>query len=150
MRDIEKVDKIIVHCSDSDWGCFDAIDRWHRRKGYDMCGYHYVINNGLPAYDSDYNSKWDGRVEPGRVLEREGAHCREQHNNWLSVGICLIGKHHFTLNQFTQLVKLIHFLRRRFGFLSVHGHREFNRHKTCPNFDVDNLLLCIGEDNGFS
>ena len=120
------------------------IDQWHKERGWRGCGYHYIINNGCPENGALFLPEWDGRIEPGRDLELIGAHCRGENHD--SIGICLVGKHHFTLNEFVQLVHLVHQLRRRFGFLTVHGHRDYNKKKTCPNFEVRDMLITIGED----
>ena len=59
------IKRIIIHCSDTPEGRDDTaadIDRWHRAKGWDGIGYHYVV-------------RLDGTIETGRPLERPGAHC---------------------------------------------------------------------------
>lgn len=43
-----RIDKIIINCSDSDWGDAEVIDEWHRERGWDGIGYHYIICNGRP------------------------------------------------------------------------------------------------------
>ena len=53
---MRKIDSIIVHCSATKAGQdFTAadIDRWHRERGFNGIGYHYVI-------------RLDGRLEKGR------------------------------------------------------------------------------------
>nr|WP_223225927.1 MULTISPECIES: hypothetical protein [Bacteroides] len=43
---MRKIDSIIVHCSATKAGQdFTAadIDRWHRERGFNGIGYHYVI-----------------------------------------------------------------------------------------------------------
>ncbi|GFP28973.1 hypothetical protein HKBW3S33_02389, partial [Candidatus Hakubella thermalkaliphila] len=58
---------IIIHCSDSEWGCAREIRKWHLERGWKDIGYHFVILNGkvlprlhLPAID--------GSIECGRIL----------------------------------------------------------------------------------
>ena len=44
---MRKIDSIIVHCSATKAGQdFTAadIDRWHRERGFNGIGYHYVIS----------------------------------------------------------------------------------------------------------
>ena len=76
---MRKIDSIIVHCSATKAGQdFTAadIDRWHRERGFNGIGYHYVI-------------RLDGRLEKGREIDLAGAHCKGW--NERSVGICYIG-----------------------------------------------------------
>ena len=46
---MRKIDSIIIHCSATRAGLdFTAadIDRWHRERGFNGIGYHYVIRLG--------------------------------------------------------------------------------------------------------
>ena len=77
------VNKIILHCSDSDYPHQDAewIDKIHREeKGWDMIGYHFFIT-------------FDGAIQQGRDLQMIGAHCYGHNQD--SVGICLAGRKKF-------------------------------------------------------
>jgi len=40
--------KVIIHCSDSSFGNAVLIDKWHRQRGFDNIGYHFVILNSHP------------------------------------------------------------------------------------------------------
>lgn len=74
-----KVEEIILHCSATVEGKpFTAadIDRWHRERGFRKIGYHYVID-------------LDGKIEVGRELFEDGAHCIG--HNSKAIGICYIG-----------------------------------------------------------
>ena len=86
MREIKS---IVIHCSDSEWGGVADIDRWHKERGWDGCGYHFVITNGVTKAHDDYKPEADGLIQNGRDVEKPGAHVRG-HNKY-SVGICLIG-----------------------------------------------------------
>lgn len=123
------IDKIIVHCSDSDFIQHDdisVIKHWHvDERGFDDVGYHYFI-------------KKDGTVQTGRVLNKIGAHCKGQ--NRKSIGVCLSGKHKFTSHQFEALHDLILKIWGKLGKdIEVFGHYDFSS-KTCPNFNVDEFL----------
>lgn len=62
---MRKIDTIIIHCSATKaWQDFTAkdIDSWHRKRGFDGIGYHYVI-------------RLNGKIEKGRNVEYPGAHC---------------------------------------------------------------------------
>ena len=128
---MRKITKIILHCSATrERQAFTAkdIDLWHRRQGFQMIGYHYVI-------------LLDGTVETGRPLEQPGAHTYGHNAN--SIGICYIGGldqdgkpcDTRTPQQRQAMKQLIVALLRKFPNATVHGHREF-ANKDCPCFDV--------------
>lgn len=114
---------IILHCSAYD-GEHDIVEirRWHKARGFDDVGYHFVIPQ-------------DGSIQFGRCLSEEGAHCKAQGRNHDSIGVCLCGLTRFSEAQFKALVVVIELLRSIYGDLSVHGHREYEPNKTCPAFD---------------
>jgi len=130
MRDINK---IIIHCSATKPSmdvCAEDIRQWHRGKGWDDIGYHYVI-------------KRDGTLEKGRDMRTAGAHAKG--HNFSSAGICLIGgideeknaDDNFTLKQYNTLIQLISFLEMTFPIEEVLGHRDLpDVNKDCPCFDV--------------
>lgn len=122
MRDINKH---IVHCSDSETGDVNIIRRWHLERGFADVGYHFIIRR-------------DGVIEVGRQMSQIGAHC-ENHNHD-SVGTCLVGKASFTPAQFESLKKLHAQLLVLFPALVAYPHNAFNNHKTCPNFNVGEVL----------
>ena len=91
---LRKIDKIIVHCADTPDGkdfTIKDIDRWHKERGWQCCGYHHVI-------------RLDGTIENGRPLAQIGAHCKGYNEN--SIGICLIGRREFTPAQLVSLRNL--------------------------------------------
>ena len=116
-------DKIIIHCSDSSFGDAETIDRWHKERGWDGIGYHYVINR-------------DGTIEAGRNTWKQGAHCKGQ--NTKSIGICLIGKKDFEPKQMETLKYFCRLLCATQAICTheIYGHYHFSN-KTCPNFDVE-------------
>lgn len=120
---------IILHCADTpDTSEFDVEDirRWHRERGFNDVGYHYII-------------KRDGRIQMGRLETVVGAHTRS-HNRG-SLGVCLIGRKRFTKAQHASLDKLYIdiFLRHGIDSRDVYGHYEFDSGKTCPNLDMDKM-----------
>lgn len=115
----------IVHCSASTHGDVKEIRRWHQARGWQDIGYHFVIRP-------------DGEVEVGRMLHEMGAHCEGYNRD--SIGTCLIGNTEFTPAQFATLRRLHAMLQALFPGITAHGHREFNPHKTCPNFAVAKIL----------
>jgi len=127
--------KIIIHCSDSNFGTANLIDSWHKARGWKGCGYHYIITNGRFSHTDSYMENNDGILQQGRGLNEIGAHCKGHNSE--SIGICLIGKHHFTAQQL--YVTLPSILRILIGLYSltpkdIYGHCEFSK-KTCPNID---------------
>jgi N-acetylmuramoyl-L-alanine amidase len=137
---VSKIAKIVVHCSDSpdnlDIGAAE-IRVWHTAKppggrGWRDIGYHYVIRR-------------DGTVETGRyengdsVLEgREiGAHVLGHNSD--SLAVCLVGRKQFARAQLESLTMLVRCLLVRTSLpkTAVLGHYELDKHKTCPNLDMD-------------
>ena len=128
------INKIILHCSATIMGKnFTAkdIDQWHRRQGFQMIGYHYVI-------------LLDGTVETGRPLGLPGAHTYG--HNADSIGICYIGGLDLngkpcdtrTAEQRKAMKKLIDNLLVRYANATVHCHNEF-ANKDCPCFNIEDL-----------
>ena len=134
------IHRIILHCSDSEFGSKKIIDGWHRERGWSGIGYHYVINNGHPVsiHRKGFDQEWDGKLEEGRPWHEAGAHAKGHNHD--SLGICLIGNHHFTFMQFYRLHVLIRSLRIKYPIIEIVAHNLLNPHKTCPNFDVDKFL----------
>lgn len=133
MREIKN---IILHCSDSKFGDAALIDRWHKKRGWQGIGYHYVILNGRRIVN-DYRDIDDGLIENGRDIRDIGAHCKGQNRD--SIGICLIGRRHFTAKQLLiALPTFIAGLMFKYGIPAsrIYGHYEFNDEKTCPNMDM--------------
>ncbi len=134
IRDISKIDKIILHCADTPINkSFDVSDikRWHKDRGWSDIGYHYYI-------------KLDGSLQKGRDLWRVGSHTKGKNTN--SIGVCLEGGKNAdgtpwticTERQREQLKELLKVLGRTFPGLQLHGHYEFSN-KTCPNFKIEDL-----------
>ena len=146
---MRNIDSIIVHCSATKAGQdFTAtdIDRWHRERGFNGIGYHYVI-------------RLDGKLEKGRDVALAGAHCKGW--NERSVGICYIGgldengrpADTRTNAQKRVLYQIIMDLQREYNILQVLGHRDtspdlngdrviepYEYVKACPCFDVKEFL----------
>lgn len=130
---MRKITEIIIHCSATQEGknyTVADIDSWHRQRGFNGIGYHYVIYR-------------DGSIHVGRALAEPGAHCKG--HNALSIGICYIGglsiegkpKDTRTAVQKASLRALVEQLQEEFPQATIHGHNEFSA-KACPCFDVKN------------
>lgn len=137
-----KPEYLIIHCSDSAWGSAPVIRSWHRARGWEDIGYHFVINNGRPDQKLQIISM-DGSIEAGRSVDVAGSHCLGYNDK--SLGICLVGKTEFTLSQMDTLKELCQELCMKFGIPAenVIGHCETDsgkeQGKTCPNFDVGRI-----------
>lgn len=140
---MRKINKIIIHCSASDFGNAQRIREWHLERGWSDIGYHYVINNGKVFKDDKINQRvQDGFIEKGREDSTVGAHTQGQNSN--SIGICLIGNKDFTKEQFCSLNTLLDSLLKAYNLTKndVYGHYNFSS-KTCPNFNVQEFMKMI-------
>jgi hypothetical protein len=140
------INSIVIHCSDSTWGNAVEIATWHRARGWDTVGYHFIIGNGYVASNSGYNPVLDGQIESGRDVKRQGAHVKGFNKS--SIGICLIGKLSFTKEQLRSMKKLVNYLIDRYpGITNVYAHNEKDKNKTCPNMSGTVLRDFIATDN---
>lgn len=120
---MREITKIIIHCSATPNGRDDTaedIHRWHREKGWDGIGYHYVITV-------------NGKLENGRPEYWAGAHATGHNNN--SIGICMIGTDEYNVDQWSILSNLVRKLLIKYPNAEVIGHNEISD-KKCPGFDV--------------
>ena len=106
---------IVIHHSASNRGNAAIFDKWHRGRGWDSLGYHFVITNGTGGAD--------GNVEVGGRwrTQKWGAHCGgtpgNEYNNH-GIGICLVGDFVERMPSEAQLAslrRLVLFLMRRYG-----------------------------------
>ena len=131
---MRKINEIILHCSATPENknfTVEDITKWHKAKGWDGCGYHYVIH-------------LDGTIHSGRPIGKAGAHCLGHNSN--SIGICYIGgvdksnkpKDTRTDAQKKSLVILVHELLAKYNLklCQVHCHYEYAA-KACPSFKLD-------------
>jgi hypothetical protein len=123
---------IIIHHSDSDYGSAAIIDQWHRARGFDELGYHFVIGNGT--------NSGDGQIEVGPrwTKQKWGAHDNALDNryNTNGIGICLVGnfdKYHPTAAQQQSLIRLTAYLMKTYNVPAdrVLGHGQ-TKTTDCP------------------
>jgi N-acetylmuramoyl-L-alanine amidase len=114
---------IVIHHSASPLATTAAdIDRWHRERGWDGIGYHYVVHS-------------DGVVKIGRPIGRIGAHAKtgaKLNRNLTHIGICLVGYDDFTEAQLVNLNELLAILVRDYAITSIERH-----HENCPGKGLD-------------
>lgn len=127
---MRRINRIIIHCSDSDFGDVALINDWHLKRGWSGCGYHYVILNGYRSKDA-FNYSDQGLVEMGRPENAIGSHVKGANED--SIGICLIGKTKFSSEQMNALLYLVRYINSRHGKLKIQFHRDYTEAKTCPN-----------------
>ena len=127
------ITKAILHCSatpdypenDSKYDLFGAvdIDAWHKKRGWQGIGYHYVIRR-------------TGQLEHGRNISEIGAHVKG--HNTGSVGVCYIGSRTPTDEQVAAMLTLARNLNSLYGIGADDwtGHYEYDTKKTCPGFPM--------------
>ena len=115
--------EVIIHCSDTPNGRDTSatdIHRWHKEKGWDGIGYHYVI-------------RVDGILESGRPDYWTGAHAKGHNTN--SIGICMIGRDEYNKDQWDLLERLVKQKMVEYPGVKVLGHNDISP-KSCPGFNV--------------
>lgn len=132
-----KINYIVIHCTATmqnvDFRASD-IDKWHRHRGFNSIGYHYVID-------------LDGTIEVGRPESVVGAHVKDFNVN--SIGIVYVGglakdatgqvipADTRTEAQKKALVNLLTELKKKYPNAEILGHKDFpNVRKACPCFDA--------------
>lgn len=137
------VDTVFVHCSATrpDWMEYEPlaekvaeIARWHKQRGWNSIGYHWVIDR-------------DGAIAKGRDESTPGAHVAG--HNTGSIGVCLIGGFgsnesdpfgkNYTPEQEHVLRGLIEDIKNRTPIKNVRGHNEVAA-KACPGFNVSRWI----------
>jgi N-acetylmuramoyl-L-alanine amidase len=106
--------------ADTSHHTLETIDAWHKARGWEGVGYHYVIEK-------------DGKIRKGREENYHGAHSKPV--NTRSLGICLAGNFDLTLPTIEQEKSLSGLLK---GILSRYNiplekilpHRAFSE-KSC-------------------
>jgi len=136
---------IVLHCSDSVNGdnsvSVDVIRSWHLKRGFTDIGYHWVVYA-------------DGTIHEGRPMFKDGEFQMGAHvqgHNKSSIGICMVGRDKFSINQFLALRSKIDELRKEFPAITekdIVGHYQLDLHgKTCPNFLTENFLKFYSFDD---
>ncbi|GAG26358.1 unnamed protein product [marine sediment metagenome] len=126
-----KAENIILHHSltaDSQTVSWGAIRRYHVHKlGWNGIGYHF----GIELVDDHFE------VIMGRMMNADGAHCKQQGMNRKSWGICLVGNFDLVRPEDSQLMVAKNLIR---ALMEVGGipkenvfpHRHFASYKSCP------------------
>jgi hypothetical protein len=107
---------IVIHHTASPIGSLREIDKWHRDKGWDCCGYHFVIGNGTGSGDGEIEvgPRWRAQIT-GAHTRLCGAPSTAEGNyyNEHGIGIVLVGnfdQRRPTDRQMASLARLVEFL----------------------------------------
>ena len=125
MLEANNIRYLVVHCSatpdDEDLTARD-IHAMHLGFGWHGIGYHRLIQRS-------------GFIEHGRPDYWIGAHVYG--HNEETLGVCLIGRNNFTVEQFDALENVLRTWLAQYPTAEIVGHRDFDyTDKTCPNFDA--------------
>jgi len=123
---------LVIHHSASVRGSAQSFDQYHRQRGWQGLGYHFVIGNGT--------DQGDGVIIAGpRWYQQEaGAHAHSTLYNERGIGICLVGNFEEkppTEAQMAALNELVLKLSRMYKIDAEHivGHNQIRRGGTlCP------------------
>jgi len=147
---------IVVHHSDDVCGCCSKYDAAHRAKGWDECGYHFVIGNGSMTGDGqvEVTTRWP--------VQKHGAHAKTPDNrfNDFGIGIVLVGDFESgpgpSTAQYAALLRLTRWLMARYDISADRVVRHSDAKATaCPgrNFPwprFQNDLVSIARASGAS
>lgn len=133
---------IVIHHSANEIGGADRFDGYHRDRGFDELGYHFVIGNG-----SDTAA---GQIETGPrwLAQKHGAHCKtpNEYYNQHGIGICIVGnleKHPPDAKQWKSLVSLVRLLSKELNIPpdKILSHGQITGQTLCPGkfLDLDKL-----------
>lgn len=137
-----EVNRIFIHCSASDAsgsvyegaGLAKTIDKWHKDRGWQGVGYHYLIDKS-------------GQLITGRDIEKSPA--AQAGHNYGTIAIMLHGLniHKFTATELSTLKEFcIEYNELYRGHITFHGHCEVSA-KSCPVIDYASLLNL--DESGF-
>jgi N-acetylmuramoyl-L-alanine amidase len=129
---MRELNEIIVHSTATPKGMsatVQDIDRWHRQRGFDCIGYHFVILR-------------NGQIQAGRAIAKAGAHCKG--HNADTIGVAYVGG----LNEDKQSadtrtgaqkialnVLLGNLVKQYPTIRKISGHRDYCN-TACPSFDA--------------
>lgn len=136
---MRRIKKIFVHHSASPAATTttERIDKWHKERGWNGIGYHFVIH-------------LDGSVHQGRPIHKTGAHVKN--HNTGTIGICVCGNFMEEVPSDAQLLSLDLLIRGLMAKYKVpihhlYGHREMGATE-CPGDNLFKKLVQWRDDNG--
>jgi len=115
---------IVIHITDSNQMSLEDCDNWHNARGWNGCGYNFVIDKEAGLYDA-------------RGFNKTGAHTLNKKNrirlsgrpNESLIGVAFVTKDRATKDQLETFRAWI----RQHGLegLPLYGHNQF-QYKRCP------------------
>ncbi len=84
---------VVFHISDSEHMTCEECNEWHNARGWDGCGYNFVIEK-------------DGSVYEGRGIGKVGAHTKGYNSKYL--GICFVSKDKATKEQLDTFERILY------------------------------------------
>jgi hypothetical protein len=131
-------DWIVVHHSAGEVGGANSFGKYHKSKGWDELGYHFVIGNGSESGDGEIE------VGPRWSSQKHGAHAKTPDNkyNEHGIGICLVGNFDVSRpspKQMAALTKLVAYLadQYRVSQANIIGHKMTGKSTDCPGTNLD-------------
>jgi hypothetical protein len=116
---------IIIHHTATPSGALARINASHKNKGWDECGYHFVVGNGTESMDGQIE------VGPRWPKQKHGAHTRSSDNrfNEHGIGVVMVGNFDMSRPSQRQLdstAKLVAYLMKTYNVPAsrVLGHRN--------------------------
>lgn len=143
--------EVVVHSSQSSWGSVDAIDEWHRRRGWHGNRYHFVITNGHREPSSAYDPEFDGRLFRVQPLSEPGSVIKP--GIWGRIEVCMIGNPLrdyvadpsliFSEKQLQSLYTLLQGLRNKIKDLEIKGDSDIRPETRpfCPGFSAQDFFF---------
>jgi hypothetical protein len=129
---------IVVHHSGGSVGGANSFAKYHKSKGWDDLGYHFVIGNGSESGDGEVE------VGPRWSVQKHGAHAKTADNkyNEHGIGICLVGnfdESRPTAKQMASLTKLVAYLadQHRVPQANIITHKMTGKSTECPGTNLD-------------
>ena len=122
LNQLRKPSMIVIHHAVHGRCTVEDVHNWHLANGWSGFGYHFFITK-------------DGQIYRGRSEGTTGAHCKNY--NKVSLGICLQGnydKEEVSYVQIAALIKLCHYLCKKYGIERVKGHKEL-KSTNCPGMN---------------
>ena len=119
---------IVVHITDSTHMTKEECDAWHRERGWDSCGYSFVIDDSGDIYEA-------------RGFDKIGAHTLGRNEQYL--GLAFVTKGDINQAQLETFRDWHRLVKKRFGAtdgvvktMPVYPHSRFNKNKACPGEKV--------------
>lgn len=129
VRDLSKIDRIILHHAAAKECSAEDIHRWHLARGFAGAGYNYLVRK-------------DGSVYALRPINWAGAHCTNY--NTCSIGICFEGNYEeeTTMSEAQRQAgkELVAYIKQKYNINKVYKHKDLQA-TSCPgkNFPFDEI-----------